>query len=225
MQRLAGMVLTVAMVCLPCLAGAMSQEAFDRKAIPMLSKPAQASKLLALCEEALKGASDKDFEIYVRVVKSHAHLLKKEYDKAEAEAQRAIDSGRQPDLAYTAMMEVLFTRGKYDEGGNVCLERARKIDNAQRRAVAERECEAIAAQQKSAKPAPEADPKSAPQPALQPALQKDESKARNDQPAPPKGDDDMSYSLSGSDASPNPDAPRGNANTAGQQDDSKNDPS
>lgn len=151
MKRLAGMLLLATVLCLPGFAQAMSQTAFDDKAIPMLSKQAQASKLLALCEKALNESPDKEFEAYIRVIKSHAHLLKKDYAKAEEEAQKAIDSGKQPELAYTAMMDVHFARGEYDEGLKICLESTKSLGDKQR-AAAEQDCKTAFAPKKGAKP-------------------------------------------------------------------------
>ncbi len=136
-------VLLFALVILPCHAEAMTPKEFDSKALPLLDKPAEASKLLKLCDQALQDATDPGFKAFVRIVKGQAYFLKNEFDQAEAEARAVIASGYQTELGYALATQALFATGRYDDGKTMCLEGAAKESNEQRKAGAVQYCEAL----------------------------------------------------------------------------------
>lgn len=141
MKRVTSLLLVLFVLTMPQVAWSMTPEEFDEQAIPLMTKPKEADKLLKLCEQALADAKqDPEFEAFIRVVKSHGHLLKKEYSKAEAEARIVIDSKRQGDLGYSALKDVLFAQGRFQEGRQICMDGVSRV-NPHNQAVASQDCE------------------------------------------------------------------------------------
>jgi nucleotide-binding universal stress UspA family protein len=133
----------IVVLLLPAAAGwSITPKEFDELAIPMMAHPEKADALLKVCDQTLKEKGlDPEFEAFVHIMRSHALLLKKRYADAAREADIVIRSGRQGDLGYCAMRDVLFARGKYDEGLEVCLRGASTLSDERSRAASVAECQ------------------------------------------------------------------------------------
>ena len=133
--------LVLCALILPQAGWAATAKEFDEKTIPLMGNPKNADKLLKICVDALaKVKNDPEFEAFIHVMKSHAHLLKKEYEKAEKDARIVIDSGLQEDFGHSALREVLFAQKRFDEGLEICLQGASKVRGEHNQSSARQDC-------------------------------------------------------------------------------------
>jgi hypothetical protein len=133
----------IAVLLFPAAAGwCTTPKEFDELAIPMMAQPEKADALLKICDRTLKEKGlDPEFEAFIHIMRSHALLMKKRYVAAAKEADAVIRSGRQGELGYCALRDVLFAQGKYDEGLEVCLRGARTLPDERSRAASVAECQ------------------------------------------------------------------------------------
>ena len=147
------LLLALCALIMPQPVWSMTAKQFDDMTIHLMGRPKDADKLLKICATALAEVKDDpEFESFIHVMKSHAHLMKKEYKNAEKDARIVIDSGRQEDLGHSALRDVFFARGQFEEGLAICLQGTSRVRGERHQEAASQNCHDVYLEATSVKP-------------------------------------------------------------------------
>ena len=102
-------------------AQALDRAVFEAQARTLMSSPAKAAELLALCEKAVPHADGAGYRAIIHGYVSHALWLTGYHSRAENEARQALALDSDAHPAYFFLSDALNAQGKYGEAYRVCL--------------------------------------------------------------------------------------------------------